>query len=428
MSASGMPLTLASGYLTRVAEGVDSLYIQKAIPSVTNANLELASNGTGELRFATDSTRAVTIDSSQRVGIGVSTSLTAKTQIEVADNEDNYGLYVKQNDTTNNKTGFLLECNTNPASANAFVLSGTNRNIVSDDDGTNNVALNILQTATNATPGGTRDLTLASYSYTDNNVSVTIDAQQLAAGAGTGVVAIDADSAVNIGSASHTATCNLGAGVNNTSISIGTGATSGGARTISIGNAGASSALSINISANSSSDITLYSRGGSITVSEVGHTSLTGFTNTSIIGALNELKATGAVTTNVRWKADVDSGTVSLNEIVGATRAASTGQVALSDANGAVKNVVGVSVSSGTVTAGNEVEIASAGQATVKTSDSGAWTMSEPIYMSGIAGEVTNDVTGLVAGDIVQQVGFAIDTSTGTTRNIVLSLGPVVEL
>ena len=50
MSASGLPLTLVSGQFTRIAD-TDTLYAGTIAPLTTNADLNLAANGTGEVKL-----------------------------------------------------------------------------------------------------------------------------------------------------------------------------------------------------------------------------------------------------------------------------------------------------------------------------------------------------------------------------------------
>lgn len=63
-----------------------------------------------------------------------------------------------------------------------------------------------------------------------------------------------------------------------------------GAGSVAIGD---TSTTSLGLSVGASADITLSARGGSVTLNQTGNTALVGFTATSIIGALNELKAGG---------------------------------------------------------------------------------------------------------------------------------------
>ena len=82
------------------------------------------------------------------------------------------------------------------------------------------------------------------------------------------------------------------AGVERSTSGAGVVFTDANTTAITIGGGAAQTSTTIN--AGASDDITLASRGGSITVSESGDTALDGgFTATSIIGALNELKTGG---------------------------------------------------------------------------------------------------------------------------------------
>lgn len=464
MSASGMPLTLADGRITRIREGVDSLNVQTIIPSITDATLEVASNGTGELHFATDGARAITVDSSQNVGVGVPTSIAGRLHLRVADTENLVGLNIEQNDTTNDPDAVKI---TNAGAGAALELAGAGSRLINSTAGDLTV-----RTETSGdmylTSAGDADLTAQSIVIhaqdAAGNLEITGESDVMVTGKSTlglSSVAITAspfdDITGTFFKVAHDSTgqlvsssgrdvwMDINPDINQTDTAGYTAlqinaihtAIGSGTQLLLDAQVGGGSKFTVHadgvvdvygkITAGAS-DLTFEGRSSSITLNESGHTALSGFTNTSIVGALNELKSTPTVSQNSRWLADVDAGSVSQYELVGADATAAAGHVRLSDANGAPKNCVGVSITSGTVTAGNEITVASSGRVSVKTSDAGAWTMSDPVYMSQTAGEVTDDISGLTVGDIVQQIGFAIDTSTGTTREIILSLGPVITL
>jgi len=460
MSSSGMPLTLANGSITRIAEGVDSLNVQNVVPSITNADLEVASNGTGELRFATNGVRAVTIDPSQRVGIGVSTLLTARLNIEAALATDALGLKVEQKGPTSNAVEF-----SNAGSGASLELSGAG-------------SRKLNSTAGNLTVGTTTSGNM--YLASADNVEMTGDSIKIetsdVAGflevTGKNSLSLSGENTVEISSVdvlitpfdtitgtffrvdhggtylgSSTGTdvwAEINAGIDQSGdagytvlavnadiIAAGTGlGVLFVAKLDTVSKFSVRSDGSVHVTNKITADagnLSLEGFSAATSFNDAGNPSLVGYTATSIIGALNEAKTNPVVVENTRFTALVDAGSVSQYELVGANATASTGHVRLSDADGGTKNCVGVCITPGPVSAGNAITVASSGRMTVKTSDVGAWTMTEPVYISSIAGEVTDDISGLVAGDITQQVGFAIDTSTGSTREIIICLGPVME-
>ena len=462
MSSSGMPLTLANGNITRIAEGVDTLNVQNVVPSITNADLEVASNGTGELRFATNGVRAVTIDANQRVGIGISTLLTAQLNVEAALAANEIGLKVEQKDTTNNPHAVII---TNAGSGSALELAGAGRKI-------NSTSGNL--TVATATLGNLYLTSADNVEMTGDSIKIeTSDVAGYLEVTGKNSLSLSGESTVEISSVdvlitpfdtitgtffrvdhggtylgSSTGTdiwTKINAGIDQSGdagytvlavnadiIAAGTGV--GTLLDVQLDTASKFSVRSdgsVHVTNKITADagnLSLEGFSAATSFNDAGNPSLVGYTATSVIGALNEAKTSPVLVKDTRFIALVDAGSIAQYELVGANATASTGHVRLSDADGGTKNCVGVCITPGPVAAGNEITIASGGRATVKTSDVGAWTMTAPVYMSTIAGEATSDVSGLVAGNISQQIGFAIDTSTGSTREVIISLGPVVEL
>lgn len=464
MSASGMPLTLYDGRITRIREGVDSLNVQTIIPSITDASLEMASNGTGELHFATDGARAITVDSSQNVGVGISTSIAGRLHLRVADTENVIGLNLEQNDVTNNPDAFKI---TNAGTGAAIELAGAGNRLINSTAGdltmrtetsgdmyltsagdADLVAQSIVIHAQDA--AGTLEITGESDVMVTGKSTLGLSSDAITASPFSDItgtffkVAHDSTGQL-VGSSGRDVWMDINPDINQTgtagytALQINAVHTAIGSGTQLLLDAQVGGASKFTVRADGqvdvygkitagADDLTFEGRSNSIALNDASNLALSGFTATTIIGALNELKATPSVTQNTRWLANVDAGSVAQYQLVGADATAAAGHVRLSDANGSPRNCVGVSITSGTITAGNEITVASSGRVSVKTSDAGAWTMSEPIYMAQTAGEATDDVTGFSAGDIVQQIGFAIDTSTGTTREIIMCLGPAVEL
>lgn len=464
MSASGMPLTLADGRITRIREGVDSLNVQTIIPSITNAALEVASNGIGELHFVTGGARAITVDSSQNVGVGVDSSISGKMHLRVANAGNINGLNVEQNDSTNNPDAVKI---TNAGSGAAIELAGAGSRLI------NSTSADLtVRTETSGdmylTSAGDADLTAQSIVIHAQNAAGTLEITgesditvtgKSTLGLSSDAVTVSPFSDITgaffkvahdstgqlVGSSGRDVWMDVNPDVNQTGTAGYTAlqinavhtAIGSGTQLLLDAQVGAASKFTVHadgvvdvygkITAGAS-DLILEGRSNQIALNDSSNLTLSGFAATTILGALNELKASPSVTQNTRWLADVDAGSVSQYQLVGADATAAAGHVRLSDANGAPRNCVGVSITSGTITAGNEVTVASSGRVSVKTSDVGAWTMSAPIYMSQTVGEATDDVSGFSTGDIVQQIGFAIDTSTGTTREIIMCLGPIVEL
>ena len=294
-------------------------------------------------------------------GYGIAVATNPMT-LTVADDGDSSALTINQNDVTNHPSALIINNTASMVSGSVSIaLGGSNRSIGSFDDGTNVGSLFIGVAGTSPTPGGERTLNISAYTYTDNNCLVAINALQAAAGSGGGQIQMEADIGISIGVSIQTPYVHIGTGVNITDITIGTGATSGADRVIEIGNTSASDNVSVDIKATSGDDITLYSRGGSVTVAEAGNASLSGFTATSLIGACNELKSAGgtppggssgqiqwnsasafAGTDNAYW--DDANDALILGSITSVSNAAFDFQLARSDASSCIASTVVSSV------------------------------------------------------------------------------------
>jgi len=163
-------------------------------------------------------------------------------------------------------------------------------------------------------------------------------------------------------------------------------------------------------------DLTLGGRAATITLNEAGDTTLSGFTATSIVGALNELK--GEISGVGVWTGVVDTvAGISANDVVCLDDANAAGILDLADANAASKKfVVGVCTVGAAQSA--TASVASGGKATVATSDVGAWACGDAIYLATTAGEATSTAPS-ASGDVVQRIGWA----TGSGREIVITIG-----
>lgn len=162
-----------------------------------------------------------------------------------------------------------------------------------------------------------------------------------------------------------------------------------------------------------SADLTLGARGSSITLNESGDTALSGFTATSIVGALNELKSAGVA--EAAQVVVTDLATTGLDSgapvyISGADTASHTD----ADAEG-TSNFVGFVK---TVGAAGTGEIVASGIALAAFEGGlSGYAAGNPVYLATTAGRVTfNEPTG--SGDTVYEVGYLVNT-TGLTATTV---------
>lgn len=163
-----------------------------------------------------------------------------------------------------------------------------------------------------------------------------------------------------------------------------------------------------------------YGPSGSMPFSTASVTDLT-FSATCLLDALNKAyDAAGGVGT---WSETADE-TIAQYDIVALDDGAATGKVVKANAGTAGQDVV-IGVATAGASAGGAVTIQSVGKVSVTTSDAGAWTVGQDVFMSGTDGEVT--ATPPTSGN-VQRVGQSLDTSTSGTRSIALLIGEPVDL
>jgi hypothetical protein len=152
-------------------------------------------------------------------------------------------------------------------------------------------------------------------------------------------------------------------------------------------------------------DLTLGARGATITLNESGDTALVGYTATSIIGALNEVKAgAGAITVSL----PIENGvTIAAGDTIAASTVA--GRVTLMNANANANGAyVGVATVGGTGDAGGTVEATFVAAGPV-TGLSGL-TAGAPAYAPDGTGAPTATAPSN-SGDLVFRVGFAYSAS-----------------
>jgi len=286
--------------------------------------------------------------------------------------------------------------------------------------------------ATNAT---TANFSLARAVAT-SNATMTISVNNTAATSGDGTMNLTSASANGTGAinldADDTVALNVLA---SGTVSIGTDAV---AQTVTIGSASATAVtldaatFSLDASAASnvtvsgaSADLTLGGRGATITLNESGDTTLSGFTNTSVVGALNELKAEIASSSTVVFamtaQAAVNEGSL-LYQTTTASNVnkadATTGTAQAADAF--------IGVAEGSAGAAASVNVVISGPATVEV-DAATYAAGDEIFMSAAtAGRATN-VAPSTAGNMIQSVGWAISDvgvkTAGQTIEVMLVNG-----
>jgi len=249
-------------------------------------------------------------------GPGVGRFITASdgsVVITVPNTSNNVGLSIIQNDTTNDLDALLITNNATFVSGSYSIeLAGSNRSLAAKDDGVN-TGINLLYLANNAAPLGERLFNIIGHTIANEDVRIYIEACQSGAGTGEGFVQIEADAGIYVGGV-YTPYISIGNNPFVDLINIGANAVNSVAsRIINIGHATPNNVLT-SIYAGANADLIFGARSGTVTLNELGHTSLVGFTATSIIGALNELKTgVGAVTLDVAYKASAGVATITIN-------------------------------------------------------------------------------------------------------------------
>jgi redox-sensitive bicupin YhaK (pirin superfamily) len=211
----------------------------------------------------------------------------------------------------------------------------------------------------------------------------------------TGSVLIDGQDGVEINSAAGT--LNIGNDDVDQAINIGTGQ---GDRAISIGNT----------FAGNTADVTFAAREGSITLNEAdfvvgadtieGQT-LSGFTASSIVGALNELKASGGGTVENQYTAQA---ILVLGDIVYQTTTTSeVNKADASSANAAGLNYIGVAETGAAAAA--PVTVVSWGVAEVVIDATTTYNPGDELFLSETAGQATKTAP-TTSGAVVQSIGF----------------------
>lgn len=167
------------------------------------------------------------------------------------------------------------------------------------------------------------------------------------------------------------------------------------------------------------SDLTLGARSNTVTLNQSGSTALTGFTATSIYGAINEIAGasfTNEITNNTN---NYSSGEIDDLEVGQIVYISSTNTVRLATASEAIldSNTPDPSKFSGVVAqnpvSGNAtIKVISDGTAILKLEPSLSISAGEELYLSAdIPGSATNIVpTG--SGNVRQSIGFVKNTST----------------
>jgi len=177
--------------------------------------------------------------------------------------------------------------------------------------------------------------------------------------------------------------------------------------------------------------MTLTALGGSVTLNQTGSTALSGFTATSIVGALNELVG-GSAQSTISQIND-NAGTISLGQVVYHTTTTGRVDLATAAADNAAARAWGV-VTSATIATTVAGSVAIVGQRrALKFEASLTLTVGDEIYLSATtAGSVTN-VAPATSGQVIQTLGVIDDlTVAGNTYNgganllafVIFTLGP----
>ena len=223
---------------------------------------------------------------------------------------------------------------------------------------------------------------------------------------------------MNLGTNAVAGTITVGNSTGATSVVLncGTGALNVGtnaiAHTITVGNATGASAL--NLTSGSGGTTFTALSGTSITLNQTGDLSLVGYTATSIVGALNEVK--GVTYTGAAFVAGQ----------IGYISSANTVSKAVGTSNNIAARVFGVTPIA--TDGGGNVRMQTTGAVSALFVTGLTLVDGDEVFMSLTAGSVTNDVTGFVTtGNVIQSLGYVKDASTYTdagpgTLNAVIQL------
>lgn len=254
--------------------------------------------------------------------------------------------------------------------------------------------------------GNTNTSVVAIVTTGTGNVDIALGSGTLDLGDGsTGAVTLDSGSTITVGA-------------NTTGVSIVGGSATG---TVTIGNSAAgaitidsSAGISVDAAAASNftvsgatADLTLGARGATITLNQSGSTTLSGFTATSIVGALNELKTGGASAGQVELTyTDSGSGLAAGAAVYISGNGVITAADATADA--AAANFVGVTEAS--ISASGTGQVIVDGAPLMDAVDA-TYTAGQEIFLSTTAGKITN-VAPSSSGNVVLSIGFV---HTGAT-------------
>jgi len=271
------------------------------------------------------------------------------------------------------------------------------------------------------TGGGEIDLT--SSGAVDINASTggtTIDGTSFTVGGTAAIpitltgttVDVDGTGAVSINSSA--AAINVGNDDVDQAINIGTQ----GERTITVGN-GATGAAAVNITAGTTGNITFDALDctSPLTYNQSGDLDLDGFTATSVVGALNELKAASSdVTTTVTAGETLTKGDVVYLDTTDNSEAKKA------DASASASAVV-LGIAAEGITDNTTGDVALVGDVVVNTDLSGD-TVGDVVYL-GATGEVT---TTIPTSNTYLRLGVITVAGTAGTARIALNIGEPVDL
>lgn len=236
----------------------------------------------------------------------------------------------------------------------------------------------------------------------------------------------------------NTTSITIGGGTSQTSIDIGksgqTTALNGGMSVVELADFDAGitiadsqavtgdGSLSV-IATGGTNDLTLGARSTTITLNETGNTSLSGFTSTSIVGALNELKSESGVVavtlTNNSGVAIPEGGVVHHTAVGGEISAA----VATADNMQSIP--IGFAEQAISNTTSGSIIVA--GLATVRLTTGLVVIPGIEVLLSLTSGECTVDVSGFTPGNVIQSVGVITDDSSyfgSQTVEMIIKWGP----